>query len=213
MQPLFVHDLSEAGARRFRAGCRTARAPAGRRILCRGERVAGVYLMEAGVLRVFHQDGAGHQRTLYRLRPGDACVLAVNCTFSGVRYPADVEVEEDASMVIVDATTWRGLFETEPGVRAFTVNLLASWVFDLLGVLDATVSNDLPTRLADELLERMDSDGRVRVTHAALAAHLGTAREVVSRTLADWRRAGVVRSGRGWIEVVDVTRLAGPTDD
>lgn len=181
---------------------------AGVRILSRGERAAGIYLVESGRVRVFHEDAQGSQRTLYRLRAGDACVLALNCTFTGLRYPADVDVEEDAALLLIDAATWRALFEAEPGARAFTVNLLASWVFDLLGVLDTTVSSSVASRLADELLEQVGPDGRVHITHAALAQHLGTAREVVSRHLSSWRQRGWIRCGRGWIEVLDVNALS-----
>lgn len=130
-------------------------------------------------------------------------MLALNCSFTGMRYPADVDVEQAAKVWVVDGPVWKELFETEPSARDFTVQQLGSWVFDLLGLLDAAVADDLPTRLADELLERMGADGRVLTTHAELATHLGTAREVVSRTLGGWRKVGAIRTGRGWIEVVD----------
>jgi CRP/FNR family transcriptional regulator len=203
----FVRGLSPGGRARLDASLRRHAAAAGERVICRGDRVAGVYLVERGLLRVFHSAADGGERTLYRLRRGDACVLALNAAFTGMAYPADVAAEEDASIVVVPGDTWRALFDDEPSVRALTVKLLASWVHGLLGVLDAAVSTDVATRLADELIERMGPDGRVHATHATLARHLGTAREVVSRVLGDWRRRGIVDGGRGWIEVVDAGRL------
>lgn len=205
MPPSFLPDLSPAGARALAAATQRISAPAGARVIQAGQPAAGVYLVEAGVLRVFHAAPPG--RTLYRLRPGDACVLALDCAFRGLRYPAHVEVEEDATIRVVPAATWRTLFEQEPAARAFTVDLLASWVFDLLGVLDTTVGARLPLRLADELVERLGEGDTVRCTHAELAAHLGTAREVVSRTLREWRAAGWVRTGRGWVQVPDAAVL------
>jgi len=208
MAPPFLPTLSARGRRTLEAAAFTVDARAGERVIRRGDKAAGLYLVERGQLRVFQVERGGHPRTLYRLRPGDACVLALNSTFRGVAYPAHVEAEEDTRIRVVPAEVWRALFATEDAARRFTVRLLASWVVDLLGVIDDTLSADVPMRLADELVERMGPDARVQLTHAQLAATLGTAREVVSRTLGRWRHRGLVRTGRGWVEVVDATRLA-----
>ena len=53
----------------------------------------------------------------------------------------------------------------------------------------------------------------LRVTHKAIAAELGSAREVVSRVLKELEREGAVVLGRGHIELADpalLRRLAAP---
>jgi CRP/FNR family transcriptional regulator len=47
----------------------------------------------------------------------------------------------------------------------------------------------------------------VHTTHQALADELGSVREIVSRLLGRFERAGWVRAGRERIEVLDVTAL------
>lgn len=42
-----------------------------------------------------------------------------------------------------------------------------------------------------------------RLTQQEMAAVVGTAREVVGRTLQDWQDAGIVRIQRGYIEVLN----------
>ena len=52
------------------------------------------------------------------------------------------------------------------------------------------------------------SDGALAATHQDLAEDIGAAREVVSRQLALFQRAGYLRLGRGRIVVTDRHALA-----
>jgi CRP/FNR family transcriptional regulator len=51
------------------------------------------------------------------------------------------------------------------------------------------------------------------MSHAELAADVGTAREVVSRQLGQWVRAGWVRQRRRAIDIVDVAALKNLIDE
>jgi len=57
-------------------------------------------------------------------------------------------------------------------------------------------------RLAARLLELADANNAVHATHQALATELGTAREVISRTLAEFHRRGWVEQSRGEVRLV-----------
>ena len=62
--------------------------------------------------------------------------------------------------------------------------------------------------LAAFLLEEDDlGDGQIRLTHEAIARHLGTAREVVSRMLKHLENEGAVRLSRGDIRIADREKL------
>jgi len=54
-------------------------------------------------------------------------------------------------------------------------------------------------RLARRLADMLAEDGSVEVTHADIAADLGTAREVVSRLLKEFERLGAISLSRGRI--------------
>jgi len=47
----------------------------------------------------------------------------------------------------------------------------------------------------------------IRVTHQEIAAELGSSREVISRILEDFVKEGLIESGRGTIEVLDIEGL------
>ena len=57
-------------------------------------------------------------------------------------------------------------------------------------------------RLASRLLELAGEDQVVRATHAALGSELGTAREVVSRTLSEFQRRGWIGQARGEVHLI-----------
>ena len=78
------------------------------------------------------------------------------------------------------------------------------------GKFAAKVNKSSPACLAAYLLDAMDPRTHtIERTHEAVAADLGTSREVVSRLLKDFEQAGLVTLSRGVIRVEAETRLAG----
>ena len=71
--------------------------------------------------------------------------------------------------------------------------------------LEQMAYSTIASRLAALLLElgQEDSLGIVRVTHQELADMLGTWRETISKTLQDFRRRGLVASGRRQLTLLD----------
>jgi CRP/FNR family transcriptional regulator len=47
----------------------------------------------------------------------------------------------------------------------------------------------------------------LRITHQEIAAELGSSREVISRLLEDFVSEGIIRSGRGAVEILDFELL------
>jgi CRP-like cAMP-binding protein len=71
--------------------------------------------------------------------------------------------------------------------------------------LEQMAYSTISARLAALLLElgRNDPNGVVRATHQELADMLGTWRETVSKTLQDFRRRGLIASGRRHLKLLD----------
>lgn len=175
----------------------------GARLIVRGDRVDGMYFVLAGALRVYSLSAGGSEASLYRVQAGESCLLAMNALFAAMRYPAWVVVESrEARVLCVPGAVYKQLHETEPAVRAFTLRVLAERVFDLMSALEEISLHSLDQRLGSFLLRRADARWEVDATHEAIAGHLGTAREVVSRKLRRLGEAGIVRTRRGRIELL-----------
>ena len=171
-------------------------------LLHHGARVSGMYLVLAGALRVYALRADGGQALLYRVEAGQSCLLATNAMFSHSPYPAWVDVEsEQAKVLTLPESVMRPLFETEPALRKFVLQMLSDRLFDLMTAIEELSLLSIEDRLRSYLLRRVNPIGIVRVTHEEIAGDLGTAREVISRQIARWRKDGVLSASRGTIHL------------
>ncbi len=178
------------------------------RLIDRDDEVSGVYLVERGSLRVYYLTPEGREGTLYWVDPGDSCILAINCVFAKIRYPAWVESErEPTRFSVIPANVYRDLFEREPAIRAFSFEVLSARTFELMTLLTEAQSLGLERRVASFLLRRSGASNEVPMSQETIANHVGTAREVVSRILRSLAADGLVETRRGSIRLLDKTGL------
>ncbi len=173
----------------------------------KGQPVSGAYVVLAGRLRVFTIAPNGTEATLYAIEPGETCVLALNCVFNDLLYPAWVQAEMPSTVAIIPGAVYRRLFDTEPDIRAFTVKTLATLVFRLMGELEQVHASPHRQRLAQFILQRAAGDGTLRLTQQQIAGHLGTTREVIARLMQEFVARGLVRTARGSVSIRDLFAL------
>jgi CRP/FNR family transcriptional regulator, anaerobic regulatory protein len=205
--------LSPSGRTLLARGLTKKTAMRGGDVLHKGEPVSGAYVVLSGRLRVFTIANNGTEATLYFVDPGEACVLAMNCLFNDLLYPAWVQAEGATTIALISGATYRRLFESEPSIQNLTVQALSTLVFRLMSSLEDLHTQNHKQRLANFLLTHASSNGELHTTQQRLAAHLGTTREVVARSMRELVAAGYVRTGRGSIVIKDLfglRRLAFP---
>jgi CRP/FNR family transcriptional regulator len=176
-------DLGADGRALFEASVKRIACAGGTPLVARGDLVAGAYLVEKGALRVYYVSAEGREGTLYWVEPGQSCILALNCMFSRLAYPAWVESEGDTEVAIVPGDVYRRLFATEPAVQSFTFEVLSGRLFELMSLVEETASQGLEARVAAFLLRRSKGATEISITQDQIARHLATSREVVSRVL------------------------------
>ena len=205
----FFDRLSEASRAELDRSLTTIRLDETRTLIRRGEAISGAYLVLEGALRVYTIDARGRQSTLYSVGALDSCIFALSCAFSGLRYPAWVDNDAAPTRVaVIPSDTYRRLHATDAAVQGFTFEVLSSRIFDLMTAIEERSTLDVEERLASFLCRRCDADGVVRASHARIAAHLGTAREVVTRYLRGFEARGLLTTARGRITVSDPVALA-----
>jgi len=178
-------------------------------IIFKGDKVGGAYLVESGCLRVYSIDAKGKEITLYTVHPGESCLLALNCVFSDLLYPAWVSADSPLTKVLmIPSAVYKQLYTEEEAIRDFTFNTLSARIFDLMSTLEETSCCGLDYRLASFLVRKSDNCGVVHISHQDIASHLGTAREVVSRLLRQFEKDGMLKTARGHIMLIDIQKLA-----
>jgi len=201
-------QLSPEGRQRLRDGVQLVELEQPGEVIHKGQQVSGAYLVTRGQLRVFTYTPQGNEATLYFIRPGETCVLALNCLFNDLRYPAWVESDADTEVAVIPGPLYRRLFEDEATVQNMTVKALSTLVFRLMNELEQIHSFNLDQRLANFLLSNANEAGEVLATQQALAGHLGTSREVIARVMQGFTAQGLVETGRGVVRILDAAGLA-----
>ncbi len=114
--------------------------------------------------------------------------------------------------VAIPRSVFDELTGSSPVFRSFVFRTYSRRIADLFGLIDDIVFQRMDVRLAEHLLA-LEKDSHIATTHQALATDLGTAREVISRTLGEFQRRGWVALGRGDIRITDragLERLSRP---
>jgi len=203
------HTLSDESRRLLDGGAITMRVPERRIFIKKGEHVSGAYFVLNGRLRVFTSLANGKEATLYFVKPGETCVLALNSLFNGLLYPAWVEADAPTAAAIIPGRIFRALFETERAIRDLALGAMATLALRLMDELDQAHTCTLEQRLVNFLLVRASGKERaVRQTQQQIADHLGTSREVIARVIGRIAARGYIVSGRKVITILKPAMLA-----
>ena len=193
----------ESLVREFQIAASFARIPAGHDVFLEGDRVDGIALLLSGVVRVYKVSETGRAITLYRFGLGQSCILSANAILSQKSFPAIATVEQDAEAVLIPAATFRDWVKRYDPWREFVFDLLSERLVTVMEVVEEVVFQRMYRRVASLLLVKARFQNPIQVTHQELAAELGSSREVISRILEDFSQIGLIRPGRGTIEVLD----------
>ena len=211
----FWARLTEGQQRRLEEGAAVRRFARGEMVYGGGTECAGLILPTEGQLRAYMLTDEGRELTLYRLFPRDMCLFSASCVLRGIQFDVLVEAERDTTALFLPAEVYQGLMEESAAVANYTSELMADRFSEVMWRMDQILSKKLDGRLAALLVEesRLAESASLRLTHDQLARHLGSAREVVSRLLKDFQNDGLVRLGRGGVELLDLPALEALASD
>ena len=186
-----------------------ARIPAGRDVFLENDQVDAIALLISGVVRVYKIGETGREITLYRFGNGESCILTANAILSQRTFPAIAVVEKDAEAVMIPAGAFREWVSKYDPWREFVFDLLSQRLSSVMEIVEEVAFRRMDERLASLLLTRARAHNPMQITHQQIAAELGSSREVISRLLEDFSKRGLLRVGRGEIEVLDPGGLGG----
>ena len=207
----FLSLLSEANRRQVLANSTTAEYLPGA-IAYHPEMPPRAFVLEHGLARAYVGVPDGRQAT---------CTFFHSHELMGgttiVSHPPRIllQVVIKSTLISLDLPAVRKLAVAEAEVTAAVAVHLAAMVRDSFRLIAVRSLGDIRERLAYDLLDRACQAqlevGRLecRATHAELADSIGSAREVVGRTLSRLRDEGIVENAPGLVRVVDPLRLAG----
>src|ERR1700744_1940169 len=213
--PLFA-DLEEGELERFSHVAVPRSFPAGTRVFHEGDSSDACYIVSEGNFRVTREHSDGRAITLATLGPGE--IFGELAMLDGDRRSASAEAITDGTLLAPPANDVRSLLSRNPEIALKLVAGLVRRLRAANARLSRQSFQTVPRRVAGLLaqLSREGQDGEegaeptevtIRMNQTDLAQLAGTSRESVSRFLAELERAGVVRSGRGRVTVLQPGKL------
>ena len=209
-----LQGLSPQRLDRLAQRCAWRSVPAGQPLLLRAEAKSEVHFLVSGQLRVTTYAANGRQVTFRDSHEGEH--FGEMAAIDGLPRSADVITLVPSVVASLDRAAFLELLRDEPQVAERVMRGLAALVRQLSERVVDLSTLDVPHRLQAELLRRARAagiaDNQARLepapTHAALASHISTGREQVTRELNALRRAGVLAKDGRALVVADAQRLA-----
>ena len=175
-----------------------------------GNECTGVILIKSGSLRLYLLSEEGKEITLYRLFPGDMCILSASCVLNSITFDVFVDSEENSECVVVGGCAYEDLSRRMPEAKIFALESAAQSFSDIMWVMQQILFMSMDKRLAIFLLDESSKSGSdtIKLTHEQIAKYIGSAREVVSRMLKYFSSEGLILASRSeGIKILDKKRL------
>ena len=186
----------------------------GQNIALAGEPCATMYIVATGLIRARRLSLEGREYVLEYIAPGQALNLAAALD-SGTNL-ANGEAIVRTETYAIPCDRFRQFVSDHPSVAVAALGRLASQVRHLSDTVEDLALHTVRARLARFLLSSGDERRRSEPgrrgdpalsphhwTQEEIAAHIGTVRDVVGRTLRVFARSGLIRRERGRLVIVD----------
>ncbi|HIS96595.1 MAG TPA: Crp/Fnr family transcriptional regulator [Candidatus Scatomorpha pullistercoris] len=174
-----------------------------------GTDCVGLLAVCSGRLRAYMLSEAGREITLYRLFERDICLFSASCMVKSLQFDMNIEAERDTELMVIAPDVYRGVMEESAALSNYTNELMASRFSEVMWLVEQILWHSFDRRLAAFLLEESALEGgdELNITHERIAAHLGTAREVVTRMLRYFQSEKLVSVSRGTIKIENARGL------
>ena len=205
----FWKDLSLTQAAFLEQNLRTEVFSAGKLIHRSDGECRGVMAVLSGSLRVYCVSDEGREVTLYRVEKGDVCILSASCLMDSIVFDVLIEAVEETTVSLIPSAALHKVELENPLVELYIYKNATEKFSEVLWTIQQVLFMKIDQRIALALHdERLRQKSNVlSVTHEDLAKQIGSVREVVSKTLKYMEEEGLVRLGRGKIEILDTGKL------
>ena len=169
----------------------------------------GMVLVKSGQLRAYLLSDEGREVTICRFFEMDICLFSASCVMPNMMFDVFIEAEKDTEIWVIPACLYQNLMDESLPLSNYSHALITNHFSEVMWLMEQIMWKSFDKRLAGFLVEesRIEETDSLKITHEKIAAHLGTAREVVTRMLRYFQSDGMVKLTRGTVELVDKKAL------
>ena len=196
----FISDLDSGLRQEFKTACSLKSIAQGSQLAHSGAVCQFMTFVLEGCIKIFKLSPEGREITIFRVMPGDCCIMSAACILSGKPFSAMAVAEEQVTAIAVRGVAFGDFFSRSPVLRQYVMGMFANRFEAMSMLLEEVTFKRMDKRLAKFLIQKPPQE-KLETTHEAIAFELGTAREVVSRLLNDFQKKGYVRLFRGGLSI------------
>lgn len=174
-------------------------------IALEGDPCQAVYVVVQGRVKAVKTSLQGREQVVQVLGPGEIFYLAP--ALDGGPLPVTTQAATRARLLGLGRETLLSFLEAHPSLAFQALVEMARRLRQMSALIEDLSLRTVAERLARLLCEQVNLGSNQRMTQREMASRLGTVREVVARTLAQFDRQGWIRLGRGAIEILDLEAL------
>ena len=169
----------------------------------------GMVLVKSGQLRACLLSDEGRELTICRFFEMDICLFSASCVMPNMMFDVFIEAEKDTEIFVIPACLYQNLMDESLPLSTYSRDLITNHFSEVMWLMEQIMWRSFDKRLAGFLVEeaRIDETDSLKITHEKIAAHMGTAREVVTRMLRWFQSEGMVKLTRGTVELTDKKAL------
>lgn len=183
-------------------------------IFSEGEVGDALYILVSGVVKIFRTSSDGRIKTLALLQRGD--FLGEMAILDREIRSANVRAVEDAEMLVINKRDFEASLTSNPQIAFRIMETLCARLRDADKQIESLTFQNVSGRLVIALLDLAEKHGvrtekgikiDMELTHQELSEMVGTAREVVSRILNDFRKTNCIEIEKHYITITDKEEL------
>lgn len=183
-------------------------------IFSEGDPCDGLYVIQAGSVRIFNTSSNGRERVLLIENAGNS--LAELPVFDGGPYPASTAAVGKCTLLFISKKDFRALCMEQPELPLKVLKVVSSRLRQLVGIIEELSFATVRSRLAAWLLQEARTRGLetpsgakfvLSVNNQELAFQIGTVRELVSRNLSYFQSKGIIKVEDRTVTITDLPSL------
>ncbi len=175
----------------------------GTQLLREGQYVKVVPIVISGLVKVFTQV-ENKELLLYYIKPSESCIMSFSAVLNNDPSKIFAITEADSKLLLIPAEKISQWLKTYPKLNELFYQQYDTRYAELIETIHQLLFNRLDQRIYDYLLElsHMKSNNVIQVKHRQIAQDLGTAREVITRTIKKLEKENKIRQTEKGIEII-----------
>jgi len=181
----------------------TKEIPRENEILREGQYVKVIPIVIEGLIKVFtrYED---KELLLYYIRPNESCIMSFAASLKNEPSKVFALTEQDTTALLLPVDKVSNWTRQFPDINALFFQQYNLRYSELLDTIHHVLFNRMDKRLFDYLQEKVSltNHNPLKISHRQIANELGTAREVISRTMKKLETEKLVKQHSNSIEIL-----------